>query len=213
LEDDDEREIIEKNIERFENLCNSNMLDFRVHENIYDFTVPILEKETSYADLMIIDSSMFYREINNKIPNIFLEDTLQHINCPVIVLPGKSKIPARIILTYDGREESVFAIKMFSYLFPNWTKLPTNLVFVTNKKEDLPDKVQIEELVARHYSDLEITELAMDMKMFSTWLSEQKDSIAVSGAYSRSDISLGFKKSFIRQVLKDQKLPVFISHN
>lgn len=213
LEEDEEREIIEKNMDRFEKLCQSNMIDFRVHENIYDFTVPILEKETNFADLLIIDSSMFYREVNKKIPNIFLEDTLQHINCPVIVLPGKSSFPRRVVLTYDGREDCVFAIKLFSYLFPQWTSLPANLVFVSKQEEDFPDQVQMEELVARHYSDLEMTELTMDAEMFSTWLSEKKDAIAVSGAYSRSDISLGLKKSFIREVLKDQQVPVFISHS
>jgi hypothetical protein len=70
----------------------------------------------------------------------------------------------------------------------------------------------MEELVSRHYSDLELTELNMDTEMFSTWLSEKKNALVISGAYSRSDVSLGFKKSFIKDVLKEQYLPVFISH-
>lgn len=212
LEDDEEREMIEKNMEKFSKLCRAEGIDYRVHESIYDFTVPLLEKETSFADLMILDSKLFYREINSKIPNIYLEDTLQHINCPVIVLPGQTDFPNRLILTYDGRDDSVYAIKLFAYLFPQLTRLPANLIFITRKQEDFPNKIEMEELVSRHYSNLELTELNMDSEMFSTWLSEKKGAIVVSGAYSRSDVSLGFKKSFIRDVLKDQYLPVFISH-
>jgi hypothetical protein len=212
LEDDEEKELIEKNMERFSKSCQAEGIDYRLHESIYDFTVPVLEKETSFADLMLLDSKLFYREINNKVPNIYLEDTLQHINCPVIVLPGKTDFPKRIILSYDGRDDSVYAIKLFAYLFPELTKLPANLVFITGKQEDFPYKIEMEELVSRHYSDLELTELNMDTEMFSTWLSEKKNALVISGAYSRSDVSLGFKKSFIKDVLKEQYLPVFISH-
>jgi hypothetical protein len=71
----------------------------------------------------------------------------------------------------------------------------------------------VEELVARHFPDLTLCGLDIDLKKYlSTWLSEQKGAILVSGAFGRSFISRLFRHSFIAKVISDHKLPVFIAH-
>ena len=56
-----------------------------------------------------------------------------------------------IMLAYDGSASSVYAIKQFAYLFTELTSNLTLLTFVARNNEELPHKINIEELAARHY--------------------------------------------------------------
>jgi hypothetical protein len=49
-------------------------------------------------------------------------------------------------------------------------------------------------------------------KFFNTWAKEKQGSILISGAFSRSVFSQIFKNSFVTDVIRDHKLPVFIAH-
>src|SRR6187397_2460018 len=55
---------VKKNISRFEELCEKNFINYKVHKDFYDFALPELRKETRYADLLIISSESFYQNIN-----------------------------------------------------------------------------------------------------------------------------------------------------
>ena len=129
-------------------------------------------------------------------------------------MPEKFEFPKSIVLSYDGTEESVFAIKQFAYLFPELTDIETILVYADeDRRKGFPEKAEIEELAARHFRNLTFMKLHVDPeKHFTTWLANRKSGIVVSGAYGRSSISLFFKKSFIRNVIKEHRLPIFIAH-
>jgi hypothetical protein len=209
-----EAEEVEKNIQRFEELCQHNHIDYRVHKNAFDLALPELEKESNYADLVILGSEMFYKSMGTDAPNEFLRDAMHNVKCPVLLVPEKFDFPESIILAYDGREESVFAIKQFAYLFPELTSRETLLVYADDDAEkDFPDKIQIEELAARHFSNLTLFKLSLNpKKFFSTWVSVKKSAIVVSGSYGRSSFSQLFKRSFVKNVVAEHLLPVFIAH-
>ena len=209
-----EAEIVHRNIARFEKLCKGNNIDYRVHEDFYELALPELKKESRYADVLILGSEVFYKKIGTQTSYIYLKTALQNIDCPVIVVPENFDFPKSIILAYDGSEESVYAIKQFAYLFPQLTEVETLLVYANdNAGEDFPDKVQIEELVARHYPNLSLFKLDVNpRKFFGLWISEERSSILVSGSYGHSGLSHLFKKSFVKEVITDNKLPVFIAH-
>jgi hypothetical protein len=79
--------------------------------------------------------------------------------------------------------------------------------------KDIPNKIQIEELATRHFSDLTLFKLNADPKKnFSSWVNQTKSAILVSGSYGRSGLSQLFKNSFIQDIITDHKLPVFIAH-
>ena len=81
------------------------------------------------------------------------------------------------------------------------------------KHNDFPEKERVIELVTQHYKNLTLyQELADSKEYFKTWVNSQKGSILVSGSFSRSAISEFFNKSFVIDILKDHKLPVFIAH-
>ena len=213
LLESEESELVKKNIDKFEKLCLSNRIDYRIHKDFYDFAIPELKEESLYADLLILGSEVFYKQAGN-IPAIYLQEALHDVKCPVLVVPEKFDFPDNIILAYDGREEAVFAIKQFAYLFPQLTALKTLLVYVTKDiDKDIPNKIQMEELLARHFSDLTLFKLSVNSKaLFNAWIEANKSGLLVSGSYGRSDLSRLFRKSFVKEIIADHRLPVFIAH-
>jgi nucleotide-binding universal stress UspA family protein len=136
------------------------------------------------------------------------------IECAVLIVPERFDFPSRNVLAYDGSKESVYAIKQFAYLFPELTDAETLLVYANDDAEkDFPDKAQIEELAARHFPKLSMFKLDINPKRFFTlWASEEKSAMLVSGSYGHSGLSQLFKQSFVKDVITDHKVPVFIAH-
>jgi hypothetical protein len=161
---------------------------------------------------MIISSEHFYKQFGDQ-PNEYLREILRNSECSVLLLPDKCKFPQKIILSYDGSESSAFAIKQFAYLFPYLSKRKTTLVFAHENVKEEPDRDLIRELVIRHYPDLDIQLIQVESKDDLTqWLNNQQDALIVSGSFGRSALSQLFKKSFLHNLIKEQKLPLFISH-
>ena len=213
LEKKVEEENIQKNIERFKSSCKKNNIEYRIHENLDDFAIPELTKETRFADLLIIGSEIFFKNISENDSNIFLEDTLQHTECPVLVVPEKYYFPSQNILAYDGSASSVFAIKQFAYLFPHLCGNKTILVYAAEETEDIPAQVNIEELTATHFSNLAITVLTTDRKEnFGEWILKHENPILVSGSFGRSGFSYLFTRSFVINIINAHQTPVFIAH-
>lgn len=213
LEDAD-MEIIEKNIQKFEESCKRHQIEFRTHKEFNDLALPELKRESRFADLMIIGSEKFYEHMGSGNPSNYLKDAIHNIECPVILVPENYVFPEVNILAYDGSESSVFAIKQFAYLLPELNKNPTLLTYANIEGEiNIPNEAYIEELCGRHFEDLTVTKLDIDSsKQFNKWITEKKSGILVAGSFARSYFSQLFKKSFVTEVIKVHKVPVFIGH-
>jgi len=212
--DEEATTMIEKNIDRFSSLCRVNGIDFRVHQDFSEFALPGLKKESRFADLLILGSESFYENVGIHNPNDYLKDALHDAECPILVVPEKFDFPDNTILAYDGSESSVYAIKQFAYLFPEFATNNTVLMYVqTGRAVNFPNEDQIEELCARRFPDLTLFKLDINPnKYFALWSSEKRETILVTGAYGRSTFSQLFKKSFVSDVIRKHKLPVFIAH-
>ncbi len=213
LEEEDAQEVHE-NIRRFEQYCIANNIEYRVHKDFIDFAIPELKRESRFADLLIIGSESFYEQSGTKRPNEYLQDALHGAECPVIIVPEKFNTPTTNILTYDGSEDSVFAIRQFSYLMPELTTNHTLLVYARKKSEKLlPDEISIQELASRHFPDLDTYFLDINpKKYFAAWIAEKENSILVSGSFGRTDMSRIIHRSFIDDVISDHRVPVFLAH-
>jgi hypothetical protein len=185
-----------------------------VHKDYYNFALPELKKESRFADLLIIGSEKFYENMGIDKPNEYLKDVLHGVECPVVLVPEKFTFPESVILAYDGSDSSVYAIKQFAYLFPDLCRKETLLVYSNDDdKKDFPDKIEMEELAARHFRRLTLFKLQLNpKKYFATWINEKKGTILVSGAYGRSGLSELLRRSFINDVIAEHKLPIFITH-
>ena len=215
LVEDADVEVMVHNVVRFKNKCEKNGIEYRVHENHFDFAIPELKRETRFADLLLIGSEAFYSNLGTEGLNVHLKETLHHAECPVLLVPEEHRFPENVVLAYDGSESSVFAIKQFAYLFPKLTKLPTLLITIDAKhpSQDFPDRSNIEELVGRHFSQLTLMKLEFDPHdYFSSWIVNRESSILVSGSFDRSALSEAIRKSFVTEVIASHQLPVFIAH-
>lgn len=212
--DDNETQLIEENIKKFEDLCIRNDIEFRVRKDFSDLALPELKKESRFADLMIIGEEKFYENMGSGNPNNYLRETLHSIECSVIVVPEKYTFPTLNVLTYDGSESSVFAIKQFVYLLPEFCANPTFLTYANiDGAGRIPNEAYIEELAARHFPDLTISKVNIESKsQFATWVADKKAAVIVAGSFGRTAVSQLFSRSFVLDVIKDHKIPIFICH-
>lgn len=209
-----EEDKIDNNIRIFERNCRKNGIEYSINRFILPDPIRTLQKECRFADLLILGIQKFYEHLRLQEPNEYIRDILHATECPVVVAPEKFDYPEHIVLAYDGSRSAVYAIKMFSYLFPELSKSATTLVYASNKKQsDMPDRNYITELVSRHFSNLSV--LLLEVKKVDdlhSWLQDIPKPMLVTGAFGRSGLSNIFKKSFCTNYISDYRYPVFIAH-
>ena len=128
-------------------------------------------------------------------------------------MPQNFDFPDNVILTYDGSESSIYAIKQFSYVLSEFCNKEAVIAYEGKKdEEDLPDKILIHELAARHFNALSFLKFGKDNFKFSSWINERKGALLVTGSYGRSGFSELLRKSFAGEIIRKHQLPVFIAH-
>jgi hypothetical protein len=210
----DDYETIALNMQRFKTLCEKNDISYRVHGDVGEDALKQLRKETRFADLLIISSELFYRNAHSeKQSSQHLEDIMKYSECPILLLPETFDFPRTNVLAYDGSESSTYAIKQFSYLFPQLRGNPTRVVYASKQAGDLPEQVLVEELAARHFGNLSLQKLDFEPETyFNTWIANKKDTILVTGSFSKDGLAGLLHKSFIQETINDHRLPIFVAH-
>lgn len=208
-----DEKILAQNIAHFESKCLHAGLEFRSHRDTDLFALQELQTETRFADLMVISSELFYENIDSEQPNEYLKKVLHQSECPVMLVPESYELPYKLLLAYDGRPDAVFAIKQFTYLFPSLYHWDTKLVTLEDEEEPLPHQELIEELTAKHFSNLTLEVITTETRRsFPAWVAEQDGVLLVAGAYGRSELSGMFRKSFLAEVIAEHKVPIFVAH-
>jgi len=212
-EDNAENTVIAANMAKFKQLCEEKGIAYSIHNDVKGDIIEHLRRETRFADLVILNSDLFYSNLGQDGKTQYLNDTMHFSECPVLLLPEDFHFPDNIILAYDGSASSVYAIRQFTYILPELTQLSSLLVYATAKGDEIPDMAYIEELTSRHFKNLHFYKLDTDPKTyFGTWVSEQGNALVVSGAYGRSSLSELFRGNFMEEVISDHRLPMFVAH-
>jgi nucleotide-binding universal stress UspA family protein len=213
--EEEEAAQVDNNIRRFEELCTSNGIAYKVHRDFMDFALPELTRETRFADLLLISSEKFFEAFAGTQPSDYMREAIQETECPVVVLPESFVFPSQNVIAYDGSGSSVFALKQFAYLFPEFRNNETMMVYAKDREEHtLPSEEMVEELAGGYFNKLSIQKLDFNpRKFFTAWLQEERGAILVCGSFGRSSISQMFKKSFVSEVISAHRIPVFIAHH
>lgn len=210
---DEDYQIIAKNIDAFTARCQQHNIDYRVHSHADDFIFAAVKKETRFADLMLMSSETFYANVHAKQPNSYTKTILHEAECPVLMVPENAVPPSNLILAYDDSEASVYAIKQFAYLLPEWCGLPTVFVYANRENDGVPDLKYIEEFAARHFNQVSFEKLQVEPdKYFNTWAKHFNNGLVVTGSFGRSVASAFFKQSFITESIRDHESLVFVAH-
>src|SRR5581483_1347357 len=145
---------IEDNIRLFKIICENKKTNCTVH---LEQNTPITDviKENRYAKLLILDPNMSFTGKNERTPTGFIKEVLAKSECPVVIAPYAFYGIDEILFAYDGSPASVFAIKQFTYLFPELDDKKVTVLQV-NENDDQPviEKEKIGELIQLHYSSI-----------------------------------------------------------
>ena len=206
-------ETISANIRKFREACICRETLSLVHR---DRGLPLSEviSESRFADLIIIDPELSVSGADRHAPGRFVKDILASSECPVLICPYSFDGVDQLIFAYDGSTSSVFAIKQFSFLFPELSEKKVVLVQVRKDDEQaIDDQFKMKEWLKAHYSNIEyVFRRGETADQLFGFLLEEKKAIVVMGAYGRSMLSMLARPSQARIVVKTVDLPLFISH-
>ncbi len=202
--------------QQFEAACKKEGLHFSVHHD-HHIALQDLKHESIYADLLIMSASETLTHYKEKLPTRFIRDMLVDIQCPVLLVPPQFKPFEKLVMLYDGEPASVQAIKMFGYLLPRLITLDIEVVTVNPVGSGLhvPDNKLIREYMKRHYPRAKFTVLKgyPEYEIVKHLDGAAAQSLVVLGANRRGMVSRWFRESMADILMKEVKLPVFITHN
>ena len=212
-EDEEKRESA---VHLFESEAQNAKLNYSIHRD-KDAAFPDLLHETIYSDLLVIYKNETFTRFEEQAPSHFMRELLAETQCPVMVVPHTFKPISKIILLYNGKPASVYAIKMFSYLLPALKYIETEVLSINDEKESyhLPDNKYMKEFMHRHFPHATFTVLKGDAEQeIITYLKIQKENaLVVLGAYQRNMVSRLLKRSLADCLIEKVNLPLFIAHN
>jgi len=106
--------------------------------------------ESRYADLIILGYQAFFSNVAGEAS--ILKDVLIEAECPVMIVPDQYKPIQNILLTFDGKAHSVFAIKQFIQLLPEESLHATaTLVHISKSKEEKNHQInQLQKFQQQH---------------------------------------------------------------
>ncbi|MBK9328867.1 MAG: universal stress protein [Sphingobacteriales bacterium] len=209
-------EKLELNLKLFNERCKKENVRHKAH--IHDGTdiVDFLIRETVFADLLVLDEHMSFTYVNAHQLSNFVVDILEDAHCPVLVVPNKPQQIDNVFLCYDGTPASVHAIKMYSYVFPEWASKPTTLVSFSDASSDhLSHSENIKDLLHQHFLNLKIDlehNSRLGDALYSYFKLNEENGFIVMGAFGRSAFSRLLKKSMANTILKEVRVPILISH-
>ncbi|MET0637908.1 MAG: universal stress protein [Chitinophagaceae bacterium] len=208
-----ESHAILRNIEVFQNTCIREGVrsGFTRGES---YPAVDLVSASLFADLVLLDATLTFSEFDG-VPSGFVRDVMSRIKCPVIVTPESFDAVDEIVFTYDGHDSSVFAMKQFTYLFPEFSDKKVSLIHVNKDGEWQGDDRQMcQKWLSEHFSAIGIQVLRghTEDRLFD-FLFKRKNVFLVMGSYRRNSLSRFFRHSHADLILNTIPVPVFITHS
>lgn len=205
---------IHQTIQLFEQKCKAANISYKVH---FDKGVPVNElvKESWYADLIVIGYQTFFSNISKISSENFLKDVLAEAECPVVVVPEKYEEIKNIIFTSDGKKQSVYAIKQFTYLFPEFTKTKKTVLLsiIETKEKDTEQENLLKEYLTTHYPHIKYEQVSGRPDEEILHFAQSVDSpFIVMGSYGKNVFSGFFHPSIAHRIIKNKNLPIFVSN-
>lgn len=201
----------------FGKACQDAKISFSIHR---DQSVPLaeLQYESMFADLIVINEREKFTQFDRHEPSGFIRDLLTGLQCPVLVVPDNFQMVKKIVFLYDGEPSSLYAIKMFSYVFDNWSKMPLEVLTVDEKNNvdpQLPGTILMTDFMNRRFPNVTFKLLNGNAEeaIMSHLIVSGDHQLVVLGAYRRSRFSRWLKRSMADTLMIGLDLPLFIAHH
>lgn len=203
----------EDNLLHFESACQNRGIRIRIHQNEGEPVSEIIS-ESRFADMLVVDPEMSLGSRREAVPTHFIKEVLSNSECPVVIAPYSFNGIEEVVFAYDGGASAIFAMKQFSYLFPELEDLKLTILQVSEEQQvPLIEKKKLIEFLQMHYSSIgfRILEGKASDELFK-FLHDKKNIFVVIGAYGRKNLVDLFRHSTADLLLKAVNLPVFIAH-
>jgi nucleotide-binding universal stress UspA family protein len=202
-------------IRLFTDECKIRSVDSDVY---IDKGEPIQEAiyESRFADLIIVDPDIGFYGEEEELPTHLVKEILAKAECPVLLAPDHFDEIQNIFFCYDGSASSVFAIKQFTYLFPELKEKKATLFEIsrTNQTEFNDSHRRMMDWLRLHYKIVcyESLEGNAREELVSRFFMQQ-NKLLVMGAFGRSFIKSFFVRSNAEDLIRSVDLPLFITHH
>lgn len=199
--------LLDDNIKLLQALCAEHGVEYFV-EPQRPISINEIINFSAFADFIVADA-------NSGLYQYSLSDLLADAHCPVLLTSSRIEAVPRIVFAYDGSYSSIYAFKMFSYIFPEWTGMETNLIhFSADEEAKLPHEQLIHGWVQKHYPATKTSLLqGKGRRKLIDYLNEgSANTMIVLGAYGRSGLSRLMHKSLADDVIEKTQASVFIVH-
>jgi len=209
-----EKQMLRKSQDQFVEAFKDAGIKYEIYPHVGEWNRELFVRESRFADLVVISEELFSANTMEVQPNFYMIEALRASESPVVVVPENFSQIDHLAFAYDGGKESMFAIKQFTYLFPNLTDLPSEFVHIKDEAADnIPERALLGEFTFSHFEAQQTSKLHFDPKKYLTsWLGTKKNVFLVSGSFSRSAVSNVFRKSFADHVIAEHSCPIFIAH-
>lgn len=205
---------LEEHIRFFKRTCAVKGVRCQVQCDNVSYGSESVIEATRFADLIILQASTTRHSKPEEAPTGFVKEILATAECPVLVAPAKPAEIEAIVFAYDGSRSAVFAMKQFTYFFPELADKKA-IVLQVNKEEDLPvtEREQLGNWLRLHYSSIGFQLLqGRPSEELYAYLSNCQSTMVVMGGYGRGWLSELFKPATAAPLLKTINLPFFITH-
>ncbi|MFM9910128.1 MAG: universal stress protein [Chitinophagaceae bacterium] len=199
--------LLESNAQVFKDECNEQGIEYKIE---IDKAVSLKHLITlsSFADLIIADSKSDSDEYS-------IKDLLADAHCPLLLISKNAEPIIKVYVAYDGSASSMYAVKMFSYIFPEYMNF--NIHFFQIASGDTTEITHLDEIkswAAMHFSNIkfELIKGSTKKELVEYIRQDSEKAIIVMGAYSGSSITRLFLKSTAESVINETNASLFITH-
>lgn len=199
----------QQNMVRFQRIAGEE----NINAGIYlDKGVPAEEivAESRWADILVVNGATSF-SMDESAPTEFVREVLQEPGCPVVIAPVSFEGFGNIIFCYDGSRSSLFAMKQFTYLFPQLRTQRAKIIYLGAALAPR-EQARVTDWLKYHYTDVEwIIEEPESTDALFNYLLMKKNDFVVMGAYGKGLLSSFFRPSNNGE-LRTTSLPIFIAH-
>jgi len=171
--------------------------------------------ESRFADMLVVSPELSFLGDADDMPSSFVKLLLTRSECPVVLSPHFFEEIDEITFCYDGSPSSLFAIKQFTYLHPQYHSKQITLLEVRNSVIKEADEGHMKTItwLHSHYQKVNFQFLqGVAKEELAIYFLNKRNHFIVMGSFGRSILSNILKRSTSEKVIKTIDLPLFITH-
>jgi nucleotide-binding universal stress UspA family protein len=205
--EEESKKLVDAHFDFFRDDCAREGVECKTDPAV-DITLDDLIDHSAFSDLILCDAK-------EELGGISTRELLVDTHCPVVLVPANMQMPVRLILCYDESFSSILAMKMYSYLFPEWKGFPATVLSINPKGDNgLRFDDYLSDWLPQHFSNLEkqIMQGNLQRELVSFIRKNDEPAMVVMGAYGRNAVSRLFHRSLANIVIEETNAFLFIMH-